>query len=178
MHHPQVIINGHQLSHSQLEDLQLIYGIEPQTGAYWYDQVSGMYGLIGEGISGFMYSEHQFGEMYANCSDGNTGVFLNGRELPHEEWLVWSQVLGAYIQPGAYWFDRFGNIGLEGDAHPVANLYLTAKQQTMAAGQSTSAFGGSQGNFWSSRFSAGNSNAGNTQGYVSVPGHGPVGYGF
>ncbi|MEZ5148522.1 MAG: hypothetical protein R2759_15995 [Bacteroidales bacterium] len=26
--------------------------------------------------------------------------------------------------------------------------------------------------------SAGNSNADNTQGYVSVPGYGPVGYGF
>lgn len=33
-------------------------------------------------------------------------------------------------------------------------------------------------NFWSTRFSAGNSNAQNTQGYVSVPGHGPVGNGF
>ena len=38
---------------------------------------------------------------------------------------------------------------------------------------------GSRGdNFWSTCFSAGNSNAQNTQGYVSVPGHGPVGYGL
>jgi hypothetical protein len=33
-------------------------------------------------------------------------------------------------------------------------------------------------NFWSTRFSAGNYDSGNQRGYVSVPGHGPVGYGF
>ncbi len=37
---------------------------------------------------------------------------------------------------------------------------------------------GTGDNFWTSRFSAGNSNADNSQGYVSGPGHGPVGYGF
>jgi len=38
----------------------------------------------------------------------------------------------------------------------------------------------SQGNdnFWSSRYGAGNSSADGSQGYVSVPGYGPVGYGF
>ena len=38
--------------------------------------------------------------------------------------------------------------------------------------------GGGGDNFWSSMLGAGNSNADNTQGYVSVPGYGPVGYGF
>ena len=33
-------------------------------------------------------------------------------------------------------------------------------------------------NFWSTSFSAGNYNADNTEGYVSVPGYGPVDYGM
>jgi ABC-type sugar transport system substrate-binding protein len=35
-----------------------------------------------------------------------------------------------------------------------------------------------QDNFWSTQHTAGNANAANSQGYVNVPGHGPVGYGF
>ena len=35
-----------------------------------------------------------------------------------------------------------------------------------------------QDNFWSTQHSAGNCNANNTQGYVNVPGHGVIGYGF
>ena len=105
-------------------------------------------------------------------------MLVNGRELPYEEWQVWSQVLGAYMQQGEYWFDTYGNIGFKGVAHPVANLYLAAQQRAAMYGQSQQTFGGGSDNFWSSRFSAGNYNAGNTQGYVSVPGVGPVGYGF
>jgi hypothetical protein len=37
---------------------------------------------------------------------------------------------------------------------------------------------GPNDNFWSSRFSSGNSNADNSQGYVHVPDVGAVGYGF
>ena len=38
--------------------------------------------------------------------------------------------------------------------------------------------GGSGDNFWSTRFSAGNYDSNNQRGYVSVPGYGPIGYGF
>src|SRR6185295_11198069 len=107
-----------------------------------------------------------------NASLGNSGVFVNGRQLPESERIVWSQLLGYYILPGSYWLDGSGNAGYEGNPVPTTNLYLAAQQNAYG--------GGSQGgdNFWSSRFGAGNSNADNSQGYVSVPGYGPVGYGF
>jgi len=38
--------------------------------------------------------------------------------------------------------------------------------------------GGGGDNTWSTRFSAGNYDNDNSRGYVSVPGYGPVGYGF
>ena len=177
MYNQHVTINGHALTASEINELQMIYGVRPQPGNYWYDKVSGMYGAIGESTSGFMYPNHLFGKLYAGCSEGDTKVFMNGRELPYEEWQVWSQVLSAYIQQGRYWFDVYGNIGYEGYNHPVANLYLAAQQRAAMYGQAQS-YGGGGDNFWSSRFSAGNYNAGNTQGYVSVPGVGPVGYGF
>jgi hypothetical protein len=112
------------------------------------------------------------GNLKANASNGQTNVFVNGRELPLIEWLVWSYVLGYYIQPGNYWFDHLGNAGYVGNPIPTVNLYLAAQQN----GYNGQGSGGD--NFWSTRFSAGNYDQSNTRGYVSVPGHGPVGYGF
>ena len=168
----EVIVNDIILSKEQIEELARIYGIRPQPGHYWYDTKSGLYGVVGYSAYGFMYPGHQFGSLKRDVSNGSTGVEVNGRELHHSEWTVWSYILGYWIQPGYYWLDDQGNAGYEGNPLPVVNLYLAA-QQNAYQGK-----GGSGDNFWSSRFSAGNYNSGNQQGYVSVPGHGPVGYGF
>lgn len=165
-----VIINGTMLDEQQVTALKKLYGVEPKAGNYWYDSKSGLYGVVGYGAYGFMRAGHQFGAMKRNASAGNTSVLVNGRELPEPEWLVWSQLLGAVIAPGAYWLDENGNAGNEGNPVPTVNLY--------AAAQANGSSGGGGDNFWTSRFSAGNYNADNSQGYVSVPGYGPVGYGF
>jgi hypothetical protein len=107
-----------------------------------------------------------------NASAGNTGVLINGCELPQLEWAVWSYIIGNYIQPGSYWFDSKGNVGYAGNNTPVLNLFVLAQKNAY------SGKGSGGDNFWSTRFSAGNSNSDNSQGYVSVPGYGPVGYGF
>ena len=91
---------------------------------------------------------------------------INGRELPQNEWMVWSALLMAPIQAGAYWLDANGNAGYAGNPVPVVNFMMAAQQQD----------GGD--NVWSTRFSAGNYDSSNQRGYVSVPGHGPIGYGF
>jgi len=119
-----------------------------------------------------MLPDHDFGLFTATASNGNTGVFVNGRELPATEYTLWSYMVASWIQPGRYWLDHRGNAGYEGDDTVVINLFVAARQN----GYDGRCSGG--GNFWSTRFSAGNSNADNTQGYVSVPGYGPVGYGF
>lgn len=167
-----VLINGNALSAEQLGQFEQTYGVRPLPGDYWYDALSGLYGVVGHQAYGFMYPGHEFGPLDRNVSRGNTSVFVNGRELPQAEWLIWSYMLGYPIQMGNYWLDADGNAGYVGNPMPTVNLFAAALQNAYA-GQ-----GGSGDNFWSTRFSAGNSNAGNTQGYVSVPGHGPVGYGF
>ena len=53
-------------------------------------------------------------------------------------------------------------------ARPLPGEYWYAQSGGMGGGD----------NIWSSRFGAGNSDSGGQRGYVSVPGHGPIGYGF
>ena len=168
----KVIINDLELNEIQLNEIETKYGVQPKVGNYWYDSKSGLYGVVGYASFGFMLPGHDFGELRQDASNGNTNVIVNGRELPKNEWMVWSYVLGYYIQVGNYWFDHQGNAGYIGNPIPTVNLYLAA-QQNYYTGQ-----GSAGDNFWSTRFSAGNSDRGNTRGYVSVPGHGPVGYGF
>jgi hypothetical protein len=167
-----IIINNIVLSGEQIKEIKNRYGIEPKPGNYWYDSFSGLYGVTGYPSFGFMYPGHNFGTISIDASAGNTGVIINGRELPQLEWAVWSNILGYYIQPGNFWLDSQGNAGNVGNNIPVVNLFVAARQNAY------SGKGGSGDSFWSSRFGAGNSNADNTQGYVSVPGYGPVGYGF
>lgn len=167
-----VRINNTVLSQEQIRELVARYGIEPKPGNYWYDPVSGLFGVYGYASYGFMYPGHNFGKVSRNASAGNTGVLINGRELPQQEWAIWSYIIGNYILPGSYWFDSNGNVGYEGNNIPVLNMFVIARQN------SYSGKGSGGDNFWSSRFGAGNSNADNSQGYVSVPGYGPVGYGF
>ena len=173
----RVIINGNELSSAQVGELAAIYGFTPLPGEYWYDSKSGLYGVMGFAAYGFMFAGHDFGDLDPNASNGDSPIFVNGRRLSHMEWLSWSQLLGYMIQPGRYWLDADGNAGYEGNFMPMVNLYLAAQQN--GSGQHNSSSNGNNGdNFWSSRFSAGNYDQGNQRGYVSVPGYGPVGYGF
>jgi len=168
----EIIINDVVLSKDQIAELSETYGVSPKPGKYWYDSLSGLYGVVGYPAYGFMLPGHTFGDLGRTASNGNTGVIVNNRELPQSEWAVWSYMIGYWIQPGSYWLDHNGNSGYEGNPNPVINLYLAA-QQNAYRGQ-----GSSGDNFWSTRFSAGNYDSGNQRGYVSVPGYGPVGYGF
>ena len=170
-----VTINGSPLSSAQLTEIQQTYGITPLPGNYWYDSSSGLYGMMGMPTAGFMLPGHAYGRLDRRASNGNTGVFINGRELPQLEWATWSQLLGYIVQPAAYWLDSQGNTGLEGNPMPLDNLYQAAQRNAYQSGG-----GGSGGgdNSWSSRFSSGNYDSNNQRGYVSVPGHGPIGYGF
>jgi len=167
----EVTINGRALTEQQITAFEELYGAKPLPGNYWYDPISGLYGVVGFPAFGFMYPGHDFGPLAQNASKGDTGVIINGRVLPQAEWAVWSQILGYWIQPGSYWFDHNGNAGYEGIPIPLVNFFMAAQQNAYMGGT-----GGD--NIWSSRFGAGNFDSSNQRGYVSVPGYGPVGYGF
>lgn len=168
----RIVINDITLTTKQIDELARTYGKKPLPGNYWYDSMSGLYGVACYPSYGFMLPGHEFGTMKRDASQGNTKAFINGRELPMAEYIVWSYMVGAWIKPGRYWLDAQGNAGYESNSVPVINLYQLAQQN------SYNGRGGSGDNFWSTRFSAGNYDSDNTRGYVSVPGYGPVGYGF
>lgn len=163
-----VRINGSVLTTEQIQELEAFYGVTPVPGDYWYDAMSGLYGIMGYQAAGMMMPGHPFGELRSNASNGDTGVFMNGRELTLLEVNYIQMLLGTQTLPGRYWLDAFGNCGIEGYPIPLVNFYTVSQNLT----------GGGGDNFWSTHFSAGNYDRGNLRGYVSVPGHGPIGYGY
>ncbi len=166
-----IIINGVALNETQIASLTKLYGKAPVPGNYWYDNRSGFQGVVGQGTAVQLASGLNFGTLRRDASSGTTGVLVNGRELPQTELAFFVGLIGT-INPGSYWLDANGNMGIEGNNTALVNLGAVIA----ARGGSS---GGSGDNFWSSgQYSAGNSNADNSQGYVSVPGVGPVGYGF
>ena len=177
-----VIINGLVLDAPTLAALAGTYGVEPVPGSYWYDAMSGMFGAVGQPAAGFMLPGHQLGLLSSNASNGRTGVFVNGRNLPRQEVSYLTALYQTPVLPGRYWLDGHGNVGYEGNPIPMVNLVQLAT--AASGGGGGSAGGGSGGgggggggdNFWSSRVSAGNWDG--NSGYVSVPGYGPVGYGM
>lgn len=162
-----IIVNDVKWTENEIASFTKIYGMAPKPGNYWYDAVSGLYGLAGQPAAGFLYPGHNYGKLSPNASNGRTNVFINNRQLPQSEWLILSSICGTYVQPGYYWMDAQGNAGVQGNPNPWINLFAAARQNHYSSG------GGD--NFWSSRFGAGNSDG--NSGYVNVPGYGPVGYG-
>lgn len=166
----QVIINDKVLSQQEVDQLAMAFGGAVYPGNYWYDAKTGGWGYqcgpgVGIGIAGLKLG----GKLKANASCGNTSVFVNGRELPMQD-LMLLQSLSGPIQPGRYWMDAQFNAGREGGPALVNYKVLAAQRNRGNAGGND--------NFWSSKWGAGNSSPDGSQGYVNVPGHGPVGYGY
>jgi hypothetical protein len=163
-----VAINGRGLAAEDLTAFETLYGATLPDGDYWYDARSGAIGVVGGPIGGFLHPGHDLGPVTSDASFGDTGVFVNGRELPLVEWTWVSNVLGFAVERGRYWIDHRGDYGYEGRELPFGNL---------AAGATPHAAGGADG-FWSSRYASGNANTDNSAGYVYIPGTGSVSYGL
>jgi hypothetical protein len=78
---PEVRINGTVFTPELMQEFEAFYGVKPVPGDYWYDARSGLYGAMGQQAAGMMMPGHTLGEMPENASNGNTGVFMNGRNL-------------------------------------------------------------------------------------------------
>src|SRR5262245_40134394 len=77
-----VIINDVRLSDEQVAALERRFRIPMRDGNYWYDRRGGAWGLKGGPTAGFtLVGLDVGGPLKANASNGNTGVFVNGREL-------------------------------------------------------------------------------------------------
>ena len=124
----QVRINGHELSPEIVRELEVLYGVRPVPGDYWYDAMSGLYGAMGQQAMGMMMPGHLFGEMPENASGGSTGVFMNGRNLTGTEVNYINILMGTQAMPGRYWLDALGNCGIEGLPIPLVNFYEVSQR--------------------------------------------------
>jgi hypothetical protein len=139
--------------------LAVTYHYAPVPGHYWYDTLSGAWGIEGREAFGFLLPGHDFGPLAANASRGNTGVFINGREINMVDAASLQRTFGAVYQ-GHWWLDgRTGNYGVEGNPLPVGNIMAALRAQNS---------GRKGDNFWSSATARGNSSGGCS--YVSVDG--------
>jgi membrane-associated protease RseP (regulator of RpoE activity) len=161
-----IYINGREITAAQVEQLRSTYGYLVPPGQYWYDPTSGLYGVMGREAAGFMQPGHNFGPLPANASNGNTGVFINGRQINMVEAMYCQRLFGAVYQ-GRWWLDgRTGNLGAEGSPVPIANVYM-ALQQSQRSSQ-----GG--GYSWHSKITGASGGSDGKCSYVSIPGSGSV----
>jgi len=116
------IVNDQKVSDTLIRQLEKKYGVQFTPGNYWYDKVSGAYGVkggpcTGIGIAGLSIG----GNLRGDASSGGTGVFINGREL-HPTDVLGFQTFMTVI-PGRYWAHANGNFGNENNTMVVGNLY-------------------------------------------------------
>jgi hypothetical protein len=106
-------VNGTALTTDEIQSIEKKYGVQLVPGKYWYDKNSGAWGIDGGPTVGFvMPGLNVGGPLKANASNGNTQVFINGRELHYMD-VAGLQQLGPVI-PGRYWVDNHWNCGYEG----------------------------------------------------------------
>jgi hypothetical protein len=156
-----IIINNIPLSPEEINQFEKFYGQRLRSGQYWYDKLSGMFGILGQPALGYLKPGHEYGTLQRNASNGNTKVLINNRELTQMEYMMLCQLVGTIVLPGSYWLDAQGNAGIQGNPYPMVNLVMAAQQH---AQRGTS--GGD--NFWSSRYAAGNSTSDGSAGYINL----------
>jgi uncharacterized caspase-like protein len=136
-----VVVNGEVVPPLEIARLvATLGGTAPPPGCYWYDAQSGMWGREGEPPAGDMVPGLAFGgRLRADASNGNTGVFLNGREItPLEQQRLAG--FGVPLPPGRYWMNAQGVGGVEGGP---AQFSVAAAAQAAGAVQAGAGTGGS-----------------------------------
>jgi hypothetical protein len=133
-----VRINDEELDPRVLAAFGQQYGIRLPPGDYWYDRLSGGWGLKGGPCLGITLAGVAIGgPLKADASAGTTSVFINGRQL-HWQDVVALQSMGIPVQRGRWWVDAAGNLGPEGGG-PWGNLVQLAASSGRGSYRATSA---------------------------------------
>lgn len=108
-----VFVNGKPLEDVKRQKMERAYGVPILPGRYWYDPVSGAWGMEGGPTIGQIHPNMAIGgDLRADASKGRTGVFFNGRQLHELDLRALDRCMP--VQPGRYWVHADGDGGREG----------------------------------------------------------------
>jgi hypothetical protein len=108
----EILVNGQPLT---LEELAY-YSVDLPSGRYWYDQVSGLWGVEGGPSIGQIAAGLPLGgPLQPDASMSDTDVFINGREIHMDEVAELMRMFGE-VPPGRYWLGADLVGGIEGQA--------------------------------------------------------------
>ncbi|MCK6551276.1 hypothetical protein L6R52_35905 [Myxococcota bacterium] len=135
-----VVVNHVKLTNEQLQWLYDEHRVVVGDGRYWYDARSGLFGIDGGTPLGvFVAGLSLGGPLARDASRGESGVFVNGRELHALEVEYLSRFFT--VSPGRFWLDRTGNVGDEGSASARFNLWQTLRAAGVGAGGGDNYYG-------------------------------------
>lgn len=133
----QVFVNGVLLRDDQVNFLEQKYRSPVPNGNYWYDRMCGAWGVMGGPVLCTLEPNHDIGgPLQPGASLGNTGVFINGRELHYLDMALLQRVVPMII-PGRWWLDVYGNFGSEGGPM-LGNLWTLAQSQGASGNENRS----------------------------------------
>jgi hypothetical protein len=116
-------VNRVTIAEEELRKFEQEHHVLVPRGDFWYDKISGGWGLEGGPTLGFTTPGMNLGgPLPADASRGDTGVFINGRELPVQDVLALSR-LNVPVLRGRWWIDYLGNFGIEGNPAVLGNVF-------------------------------------------------------
>jgi hypothetical protein len=164
-----VFINGVPLDDSVRQQLERGYGVPIKPGKYWYDNVSGVWGLEGGPAEGQIHPGLGLGgPLQRDASKGNSGVIVNGRELHARDVAALQRCLA--VVPGRYWLLANGIGGAEGGPAQFNLAQLCGGGSSGGSSMKCEDYGGGQFNCSNQHTGIGMIGEGGGQGAVFIDG--------
>lgn len=164
----EVTVNRVRLDDRTRVALERAYGVPVAPGRYWYDAFSGVWGVEGGPAQGQIHPGLQLGgPLRADASGGDTGVFVNGRQLHRLDVAALRRC--TQVIPGRYWVAANGVGGYEG-APPSFNLAVLCGNAGGGSSTRCDNYGGGQFNCSNQRTGIGMISEGGGRGAVFVDG--------